>query len=133
MCRKSSMRPTRKSAVLAAMTTRLSRVSGTNPKSAATVAMAMATPPSIAVGFECQRSLFGLATAPMRRAKAATSGVNASDAMNAATAALTRGAKLFFLVCDHGAEDVVERRRRREPDEAQRLRGVGDAARHVLE
>ena len=39
----------------------------------------IATPPSSAVGRECQRSLLGLATAPTRRAKVRTAGVNVSD------------------------------------------------------
>src|SRR5438132_13746161 len=42
----------------------------------------MATPPIIAVGFLCQRSVFGFATNPQRRANARTSGVSISASAN---------------------------------------------------
>jgi hypothetical protein len=53
-----------------------------------TVAMTarkMATPPSIAVGLRCQRSFFGMATLPKRRANARTIGVAIAADANAAT------------------------------------------------
>src|SRR3989442_13051285 len=42
----------------------------------------MATPPIIAVEFLCQRSVFGLATNPQRRANIRTNGVNKSASAN---------------------------------------------------
>src|SRR5947209_7464757 len=45
----------------------------------------MLMPPSIAVGFLCQRSIFGLATTPQRRASARTVGVNPSASANDST------------------------------------------------
>ncbi len=54
----------------------------------------IATPPSIAVGFLCQRSVFGTATKPKRRATARTSGVSISAKQKeAATARRVRGLK----------------------------------------
>ena len=53
----------------------------------------IATPPSIAVGFLCQRSVFGFATMPERRARARTSGVSASAKL-ADTAAANRFLKV---------------------------------------
>src|ERR1044072_6536498 len=54
----------------------------------------IATPPSIAVGFLCQRSILGLAIKPKRRANARTSGVSMSARQNdAATASSVRGLK----------------------------------------
>jgi hypothetical protein len=54
----------------------------------------IATPPSMAVGFLCQRSIFGLATKPKRRANARTNGVSMSARQNdAATASSVRGLK----------------------------------------
>src|SRR2546421_9094255 len=47
--------------------------------------MKIATPPSIAVGFLCQRSVFGRATTPQRRANARTIGVRISASANDAT------------------------------------------------
>src|SRR6185295_9286630 len=54
----------------------------------------IATPPSIAVGFLCQRSVLGTATKPNRRAIARTRGVSMSARQNdAATARSVRGLK----------------------------------------
>src|SRR5689334_25231357 len=44
----------------------------------------MPRPPSMAVGFLCQRSVLGFATMPIRRASARTAGVNAIASTNAA-------------------------------------------------
>ena len=53
-----------------------------------------AVPPSIAVGFLCQRSVFGTATKPKRRAQARTKGVSTSAKQKeAATASSVRGLK----------------------------------------
>src|SRR5215510_7582118 len=52
----------------------------------------IATPPSIAVGFLCQRSVLGTATKPKRRATARTSGVSIrARQKEAATARRVRG------------------------------------------
>jgi hypothetical protein len=52
----------------------------------------IATPPSIAVAFLCQRSVFGFATTPNRRAKARTRGVRTKAKTNdAASASMLSG------------------------------------------
>jgi hypothetical protein len=52
----------------------------------------IATPPSIAVGFLCQRSVFGCATKPKRRASARTKKVRISAKQkDIATARIVRG------------------------------------------
>src|SRR6476661_10717932 len=56
----------------------------------------MTMPPSIAVGFLCQRSVFGTATMPLRRANARTRGVSNKAKTNevaTATATNIRGLK----------------------------------------
>src|SRR3982751_6042288 len=54
----------------------------------------MLTPPSIAVGFLCQRSILGFATTPALRATARTKGVNRSASANdRATVMICRGLK----------------------------------------
>src|SRR6185369_5689327 len=57
----------------------------------------MATPPNMAVGFLCQRSVLGLATTPKRRANALTSGVRTrARPKAAATGSSVRGLKGIF-------------------------------------
>src|SRR5688500_16991395 len=54
----------------------------------------IAAPPSIAVGFLCQRSVFGCATKPKRRASARTKKVRTSAKQkDVATARIVRGLK----------------------------------------
>src|SRR5689334_25312698 len=48
-------------------------------------------PPSMAVGFLCQRSILGLATMPIRRASARTRGVNATASTNATAGGIKPG------------------------------------------
>src|SRR5262245_55060275 len=59
----------------------------------------IATPPNMAVGFLCQRSIFGTATAPVRRANARTRGVsNRARANEAANTSNVRGLKGIVIV-----------------------------------
>src|SRR5258706_15401058 len=68
----SSTSPTRNKNAAPPKTTSDSFVDGTNRRQVAVVATNIATPPSIAVGFLCQRSDFGFATKPDRNAKLRT-------------------------------------------------------------
>src|SRR4026208_1806087 len=67
----------------------------------------IAAPPSMAVGFLCQRSILGTATKPRRGAKARTKGVSTSAKQNdAATARSVRGLKgMSVWHCRAGLKD----------------------------
>src|SRR5437762_2423615 len=88
----------------------LSRVGGRNTRSVATTATKMATPPSIAVGFLCHRSLLGLAITPRRRAAARTTGVRASDTKNAAPPASNVDLRIDCMTRSDGARRYALRR-----------------------
>ena len=60
------------------MITQPAAVCGTRVTIAMTTASQMATPPIIAVGFLCQRSVLGLAINPHLRARTLTTGVKAT-------------------------------------------------------
>src|SRR5678815_2686869 len=65
-----------------------------NARQVMTTESQIAAPPSMAVGFLCQRSVLGTATKPKRRANARTSGVSISAKQkDAATARSVRGLK----------------------------------------
>src|SRR5688500_1831518 len=102
MCIRSSISPTRNRNVLA------SRISvtyvGRSEKTTAvmTTESQIAAPPSIAVGFLCQRSIFGFSTESKRRAKVRTSNVSTSAKQNdAATAKSVRGLNGIFVATDY--------------------------------
>ncbi len=76
MWRMSSIKPTKKSSELPANITAEACVNGTNNSYIKTVVRKIAEPPSIAVGFLCQRSDFGVATKFRFRAKPRTAKVN---------------------------------------------------------
>src|SRR6185437_8243298 len=59
----------------------------------------IATPPSIAVGFLCQRSVFGAATKPKRRAAARTNGVSINAKQK--EAATARGVRELKDIASH--------------------------------
>src|SRR5436190_24015107 len=90
MCSQSSIRPTKNRNEVAPITTQPVLVCGTSASSVAITASQIATPPIIAVGRLCQRSVFGLATKPQRGARVRTTGVSA-----AANANDTIGATMF--------------------------------------
>src|SRR5438128_11862334 len=71
-----------------------------------TTASQMLTPPIIAVGFLCQRSVFGFATRPTRRANTRTTGVSAS----ASTSETACGIKLKPLNENIGNGELDELR-----------------------
>src|ERR1700752_4920804 len=76
MCSQSSTKPTRNRNEAAPRTTQVAGVCGVSVTSVITAANQIATPPIMAVGFLCQRSVLGLATNPQRVAKALTTGVS---------------------------------------------------------
>src|SRR5437868_8294116 len=82
MCSQSSINPTRKRNDAAPATTHPALVCGTSVKKVVITASQIATPPIIAVGRLCQRSVFGLATNPQRRASRRTTGVKAAASAN---------------------------------------------------
>src|SRR3954468_17658460 len=59
----------------------------------------IAIPPSMAVGFLCQRSVLGFATAPHRRAKFRTTGVRISESTKA-PATVAASSHLKIIICD---------------------------------
>src|SRR6185436_15149925 len=77
MCSQSSTNPTRNKNDDAPTTTQPQLVCGTSTRQVAITAAQIATPPIIAVGRLCQRSVFGLATNPQRLARLRTTGVSA--------------------------------------------------------
>src|ERR1043165_6391749 len=88
------MRPTRKRKVLASRIHFPYLLCRENAIVMITTESQIAAPPSMAVGFLCQRSVLGTAINPKRRAKARTSGVSSSAKPNdAATAKRLRGLK----------------------------------------
>src|SRR5437773_269750 len=82
MCSQSSTNPTRNRKHAAPTTTQRCGLCGTKNRYVPATASQMATPPIIAVEFLCQRSVFGLATNPQRRANIRTNGVNKSASAN---------------------------------------------------
>src|SRR6266849_5990993 len=81
-CSQSSTNPTERRNEAAPTTTQPCLVWGTRTSQVPTTATQIATPPIIAVGFLCQRSIFGLATNPQRRANVRTTGVSARASAN---------------------------------------------------
>src|ERR1043166_4855673 len=79
----SSMRPTKNRNVLQATITQVCELCGRNKRYVTATESQMLRPPSIAVGFLCQRSVFGFATTPIRRASARMRGVSATASPNA--------------------------------------------------
>src|SRR5688572_28270396 len=79
MLRMSSSSPTMNKKDAAAMTMNDSKVCGTKIAYITTVVTKMAIPPSIAVGFLCQRSDFGPATNPYFLARARTIAVRTAE------------------------------------------------------
>ena len=73
----SSVTPTKNRNELAPTTTQPWRLCGTKLRYVTMTANQIATPPIIAVGFLCQRSLVGRATKPRRRDIARITGVRA--------------------------------------------------------
>src|SRR5438034_9613949 len=72
----------------------------------------MATPPIIAVEFLCQRSVFGLATNPQRRANVRTNGVNKSASANETTGGIRLDKLRENIVCKlRGKAIRLERQR----------------------
>src|SRR3954453_10192427 len=97
MCNQSSTSPTRKRNEAAPTTTQPALVCGTNPKYVAMTAIQIPTPPIIAVGRLCQRSVFGLATNPQPRASAPTTGVNAAARANDTSAGIKFDGLIEFI------------------------------------
>src|SRR5215210_7792444 len=96
---RSSTRPTRKRKVLASRISLPYVICNEKAGEVMTTESQIATPPSIAVGFLCQRSILGTATKPKRRARARTSGVSTSARQNdAATARSVRGLKGILII-----------------------------------
>ncbi len=76
----------------------------------------MATPPIMAVGIRCQRSAFGAATAPMRRARARTAGVAINErarasAIQISSAKVRHGMCVFVVTMLQRQAATAERRR----------------------
>src|SRR6185436_15971711 len=72
------MKPTAKRNDAAPIITQPAAVCGTRVTMTMTTASQIATPPIIAVGFLCQRSVLGVAIKPHLRAKTLTTGVKAA-------------------------------------------------------
>src|SRR5262245_52282278 len=69
----------------------------------------IATPPNIAVGFLCQRSIFGLATIPKRRASILTTGVRTrARTKETATASRVCGLKGIVLTGNRQAKELSD-------------------------
>src|SRR5689334_14987534 len=99
----------------------------------------IATPPSIAVGFLCQRSVLGTATKPKRRANARTRGVSMSARQNDAATVITELNSLAGstpssqVVIDYFFENPIEAHLGAKADKLADLRNIRHATRHVLE
>src|SRR5437870_13502022 len=89
MCSQSSTNPTRKRNDAAPATTHPVLVCGNSVKKVVITASQIATPPIIAVGRLCQRSVLGLATNPHRRARLRTTGVKAAARANDTSGTIT--------------------------------------------